>query len=38
MGERIKQVFDLKVRLENGEGKLRAGMAADVGFPRVVGH
>ena len=33
VGERIKQVFGIKVRLENREGKLRAGMAADVTFP-----
>jgi HlyD family secretion protein len=31
--ERIKQVFGIKVRLDNREGKLRAGMAADVTFP-----
>ena len=31
-GERVKQVFGVKVRLENPEGKLRAGMAADVFF------
>ncbi len=35
VGERIKQVFGVKVRLDNPEGKLRAGMAADVRFPRV---
>ena len=34
-GERIKQVFGVKVRLDNSEGKLRAGMAADVTFPNV---
>ena len=28
--ERIKQVFGVKVRLDNPEGKLRAGMSADV--------
>jgi HlyD family secretion protein len=33
VGERIKQVFGIKVRLENPQGKLRAGMAADVSFP-----
>ena len=33
VGERIKQVFGIKVRLDNTEGKLRAGMAADVTFP-----
>jgi len=35
VGERIKQVFGIKVRLDNREGKLRAGMAADVTFPSV---
>jgi multidrug resistance efflux pump len=35
VGERIKQVFGIKVRLDNHEGKLRAGMAADVRFPNV---
>jgi membrane fusion protein YbhG len=35
VGERIKQVFGIKVRLENNEGKLRAGMSADVTFPNV---
>ena len=35
VGERIKQVFGIKVRLDNSEGKLRAGMAADVFFPDV---
>lgn len=34
VGERIKQVFGIKVRLDNREGKLRAGMAADVAFSR----
>jgi len=33
--ERIKQVFGIKVRLDNHEDKLRAGMAADVFFPDV---
>jgi HlyD family secretion protein len=32
VGERIKQVFGIKVRLKNESGKLRAGMAADVTF------
>jgi len=32
VGERIKQVFGIKVRLDNSEGKLRAGMAADIKF------
>jgi multidrug resistance efflux pump len=35
VGERIKQVFGIKVRLDNSEGKLRAGMAADVFFPGI---
>jgi multidrug resistance efflux pump len=35
VGERIKQVFGIKVRLENPEGKLRAGMSADVFFQEV---
>ena len=35
VGERIKQVFGIKVRLDNHEGKLRAGMAADVTFPNI---
>jgi len=35
VGERVKQVFGIKVRLENREGKLRAGMSADVTFPNV---
>jgi multidrug resistance efflux pump len=35
VGERVKQVFGIKVRLDNREGKLRAGMAADVAFPNV---
>jgi multidrug resistance efflux pump len=35
VGERVKQVFGVKVRLENSEGRLRAGMAADVNFPNV---
>jgi len=35
VGERIKQVFGIKVRLDNSEGKLRAVMAADVTFPGV---
>lgn len=35
VGERVKQVFGVKVRLEITEGKLRAGMAADVVFPNV---
>jgi HlyD family secretion protein len=35
VGERIKQVFGIKVRLDNKEGELRAGMAADVQFAGV---
>jgi len=35
VGERVKQVFGVKVRLDNLEGQLRAGMAADVSFPNV---
>ena len=33
--ERIKQVFGVKIRLSNKEDKLRAGMSADVVFPKV---
>ena len=33
VAERIKQVFGVKIRLDNREGKLRAGMFADVTFP-----
>ena len=33
--DRIRQVFGVKVRLDNSEDKLRAGMAADVYFPNV---
>ena len=35
VGERVKQVFGVKVRLDKAEGQLRAGMAADVAFPNV---
>lgn len=35
VGERVKQVFGVKVRLDNAEGQFRAGMAADVFFPNV---
>jgi len=35
VGERMKQVFGIKIRLDNAEGKLRAGMAADVAFSNV---
>ncbi len=31
--ERIKQVFGVKVRLDNSSNDLRAGMSADVAFP-----
>jgi HlyD family secretion protein len=33
--ERVKQVFGVKVRLDNSSGQLRAGMSADVFFPSV---
>jgi multidrug resistance efflux pump len=33
--ERIKQVFGVKVRLDNSSNELRAGMSADVSFPGV---
>ncbi|MDQ6625387.1 MAG: efflux RND transporter periplasmic adaptor subunit [Verrucomicrobiota bacterium] len=33
--DRIRQVFGVKVRLENRDDKLRAGMSADVTFPNV---
>jgi HlyD family secretion protein len=36
--ERVKQVFGVKVRLDNREGLLRAGMSADVSFPGVAGN
>jgi len=35
VGERVKQVFGVKVRLDSTDGQLRAGMAADVFFPKV---
>jgi HlyD family secretion protein len=35
VGERVKQVFGVKVKLDGAEGRLRAGMAADVSFPAV---
>jgi HlyD family secretion protein len=34
VGERIKQVFGVKVRLDNSSTDLRAGMSADVTFPQ----
>jgi len=33
--DRIRQVFGVKIRLQNHEDKLRAGMSADVTFPNV---
>ena len=33
--DRIKQVFGVKIRLENKEDALRAGMSADIYFPNV---
>jgi HlyD family secretion protein len=33
VGERVKQVFPVKVRLDTSSGELRAGMAVDVVFP-----
>ena len=36
VGERVKQVFGVKVRLNDQGGCLRAGMAADVSFPNVL--
>lgn len=35
VGERIKQVFGIKVRLSESGGRLRPGMSADVTFPNV---
>jgi HlyD family secretion protein len=35
VGDRIKQVFGVKVRLPANDSRLRAGMAADVYFPNV---
>lgn len=35
VGERVKQVFGVKVKLDSDDGQLRAGMAADVSFPEV---
>ena len=35
VSDRIRQVFGVKVRLDNREDKLRAGMSADVFFPNV---
>ena len=33
--DRIKQVFGVKIRLDNKEDQLRAGMSADIYFPNV---
>ena len=33
--DRIRQVFGVKIRLQDHQDKLRAGMAADVTFPNV---
>ena len=33
--DRIKQVFGVKIRLDNKEDTLRAGMSADIFFPNV---
>lgn len=35
VGERVKQVFGVKIRLDATDGRLRAGMAADAVFPRI---
>lgn len=35
VSDRVKQVFGVKIRLDNREDKLRAGMSADVLFPNV---
>ena len=35
VGDRIKQVFGVKIRLPSDDERLRAGMAADVYFPNV---
>jgi len=36
VGERVKQVFGVKVKLDSADGQLRAGMAADVSFSGVL--
>ena len=33
--DRIRQVFGVKIRLQNHDDKLRAGMSADAVFPKV---
>jgi RND family efflux transporter MFP subunit len=35
--DRIKQVFGVKIRLDGSDGRLRAGMSADVFFPKIEG-
>lgn len=35
VGERVKQVFGIKIRLPLATGELRAGMSADVFFPNI---
>jgi hypothetical protein len=35
VGDRIKQVFGVKIRLANDDGRLHAGMSADALFPNV---
>lgn len=35
VGDRIKQVFGVKIRLTNADGSLHAGMSADAFFPNV---
>jgi HlyD family secretion protein len=35
LDDRIKQVFGVKVRLDNHDGLLRAGMSADVFFSNI---
>src|SRR6266704_245644 len=35
VGDRIRQVFGVKIRLPSDDNRLRAGMAADVYFPNV---
>jgi HlyD family secretion protein len=33
--DRIRQVFGVKIRLQNNDDRLRAGMSADVFFPKI---
>jgi len=35
VGERVKQVFGIKIRLPEESGELRAGMSADIYFPNL---